>query len=435
MFRKDPLIRFLFAVTLLSLLTALGDQFILHRFFFNFIPGFDTFRGIGRMTVLATFCCAILAGFGLRAIVNAVDENPRTAIRYFLAASAVVALIWLLVLLEVFFPNEPRLDDPALRAAALWQATVAVGFTLLVCIAGIQLLRGAIGPRVALPAFLLLQFADMHTFGFDQNNGSISASEYFTRMDAGLLKMVKEDGEDELFRVLSRSDSAMVFDRNHGLVERVFLMEGYTPLKLSGVLPPAASLRRSHDLMNVKYRAAVHAGTGESGLWRVDSYLPRAFMVYSTLVTGDSSVAEGIMRSDAFNPHATVVLDREVDLELDADTTAAAAVAVAAEAARWSTTVSSYALNSITVDVETSRNGVLVLSEVHYPGWVASVDGRPTGLYRANLKLRGVAVPAGSHTVEVSFRPRTFRIGALISCVALAGALVLLILFRRQGTP
>ena len=48
---------------------------------------------------------------------------------------------------------------------------------------------------------------------------------------------------------------------------------------------------------------------------------------------------------------------------------------------------------------------LLVLTDVHYPGWKATVDGEPAQIERVDYLLRGVRVPAGSHRVEFSYEP------------------------------
>ena len=58
---------------------------------------------------------------------------------------------------------------------------------------------------------------------------------------------------------------------------------------------------------------------------------------------------------------------------------------------------------------------LLVLTDVHYPGWKATVDGRPADVERVNYLLRGVAVPAGTHRVEFRYEPLSWRVGWIVS--------------------
>ncbi len=86
--------------------------------------------------------------------------------------------------------------------------------------------------------------------------------------------------------------------------------------------------------------------------------------------------------------------------------------------------------------VETDREAILVLSEVAYPGWRATVDGQATPIYTADYAFRAVRVPPGRHTVRVAFEPPLWRVGWLIS--AATGALVLfgaIVLVRRRWKP
>ncbi len=87
---------------------------------------------------------------------------------------------------------------------------------------------------------------------------------------------------------------------------------------------------------------------------------------------------------------------------------------------------------ALTVDAPSA--GIVVVSELHHPGWRAQVDGRSAAALRVDHAVLGVNVPAGTHHVTLEFAPASFRLGAGISATAvavLAGCLVWPL--RRRG--
>ncbi|MGH2370321.1 MAG: YfhO family protein, partial [Chloroflexota bacterium] len=81
----------------------------------------------------------------------------------------------------------------------------------------------------------------------------------------------------------------------------------------------------------------------------------------------------------------------------------------------------------VRLEATARQNAMLFLADLAYPGWKAYLDGVETPIYRANYLFRAVYVPAGRHTVEFVYRPLSFRLGLLITLVALlatVGALV-----------
>jgi hypothetical protein len=84
------------------------------------------------------------------------------------------------------------------------------------------------------------------------------------------------------------------------------------------------------------------------------------------------------------------------------------------------------------VEAELPRPGLLVLSEAWFPGWVASVDGAPAEILRADYVLRGVALGAGSHLVRFDYRPRSVTIGAGLTLLGVCGVLGLVASDRRR---
>jgi hypothetical protein len=90
--------------------------------------------------------------------------------------------------------------------------------------------------------------------------------------------------------------------------------------------------------------------------------------------------------------------------------------------------------NFVEVEARACAPAWVVLMDTHFPGWSATVDGRPAPILRANLVGRAVVVPPGTHTVAFRYRPRSFLIGAVISLAALIAALAALWWPRRSGS-
>ncbi len=80
--------------------------------------------------------------------------------------------------------------------------------------------------------------------------------------------------------------------------------------------------------------------------------------------------------------------------------------------------------NRIDVKTFSSSAAILVLSENHYPGWRAYVDGQRVDIARVNYNQRGVALPAGNHLVQFLYRPKSVLLGLFISLLTLAALIV-----------
>lgn len=85
------------------------------------------------------------------------------------------------------------------------------------------------------------------------------------------------------------------------------------------------------------------------------------------------------------------------------------------------TIVEQYAPGRVRIRTEAVRPALLVVAESWYPGWRATLDGKPVDLLRANYLSQGVVVPEGTHTVELEYSSQAFRYGALLSLAGLIG--------------
>lgn len=103
--------------------------------------------------------------------------------------------------------------------------------------------------------------------------------------------------------------------------------------------------------------------------------------------------------------------------------------------------LTSYAPNRLTYHARSARGGVAVFSEIYFPwGWHATIDGQPAELARVNYVLRAMRIPAGAHTVEMTFDPQSLhtttaaaRIAIIIIYLLCAAAIVRAFAAPRAG--
>ncbi|MDQ3013753.1 MAG: YfhO family protein, partial [Acidobacteriota bacterium] len=88
--------------------------------------------------------------------------------------------------------------------------------------------------------------------------------------------------------------------------------------------------------------------------------------------------------------------------------------------------------NRLAVETGADASTALVVSEINYPGWEATIDGEPTTIFKTNYLLRGVIVPAGSHRVEMRYTAPAARIGGVVSILTLLLLAGLAVKARRR---
>ena len=127
-------------------------------------------------------------------------------------------------------------------------------------------------------------------------------------------------------------------------------------------------------------------------------------------VASDDAELDAVLRPDFDGRRTLVTRDPLPGL---------AATPVAAPAGR--ATIVRYDPERVVVDATARRPSALVLTDLHYPGWKATVDGRPADLRRVDWLLRATPLPAGRHRVELRYEPASWRAGWIVSLIALVG--------------
>jgi Bacterial membrane protein YfhO len=157
-----------------------------------------------------------------------------------------------------------------------------------------------------------------------------------------------------------------------------------------------------------------------SWLYKIEGTIPRAYVVNKTTVEKNSNQVLRLLSSEAFDPTQEVILDSEIAIPPMHQLRATAKIV-------------RYENERVTIAASADSEAILVLADSHYPGWKAFVDGKQEVIRRANLFFRAVPLPAGNHTVEFRYEPRSFTIGLVISVVTLVALALVTAVFAFRS--
>ncbi|MBN1249572.1 MAG: YfhO family protein [Anaerolineae bacterium] len=173
-----------------------------------------------------------------------------------------------------------------------------------------------------------------------------------------------------------------------------------------------------YQLLGAKYIIVPKGALpGGDGIWPVFTEAPsvdvhlntnalqRIWLVYDTLPVNNIEEANAVVFSPDFAPVHLATVENGPDLD---------------GAGTGSLEVVAYGGNRVEVIVRTSAPALLVLSDMRYPGWRATVDGDAVEIYKTNGIFRGIVVPEGEHRVTMRYRPASVRLGlGLVTMAAL----------------
>ena len=410
---------------------AMGRHAPFYRILYRWVPTFDQIRAPARLIVLADLGLAALAAYGLH---HLVEQRPaRRPYRIWITLGAVMVAV---LVVAVGLP-QARLLPPSDRVT---QATRAV-----VIAAGLGALNGLLvvlsGRRSwADWLFPLLLAVDLVTLGSTLEIEPHDPTHGFHHPE--VVSYLQQD--PTLFRI---EDSAAAWQPDAALMHGLYDMGGvYNPLALAPYEAYRWALGERgnplYNLLGVKYVLAgkgdppgnerlvpVHTAAPEIDIYLNTAALPRALFVTSLRVVLDHTEAWKAIHEPGFDPTRTIVLEREqIQTAAEASGTAPSGHQAAHLA------FVRYDLNGVEIRVEPPTSGWLLLSDVYYPGWRATVDDTPAPVLRANYVFRAVRVPAGEHTVEMTFAPWTWRVGLALSLTTWLG-LAAMAALRLRSRP
>ena len=183
-------------------------------------------------------------------------------------------------------------------------------------------------------------------------------------------------------------------------------------LQLSSIDYVGSSRRFTSD---PSFRQVFH-GNGVS-VYRYRDALPRLAVYSAFRRVDDDDRALQLLTSPAFDPLREVLITAS-----SADAGQLPSSAPSASARVGAGTIERYDSQHVVGTVDAQVSAVVVLNDTGYPGWIASIDGRETKIFAANYLFRGIVVPSGHHTITFDYRPRSYRIGLIITLLSFIAA-------------
>lgn len=180
------------------------------------------------------------------------------------------------------------------------------------------------------------------------------------------------------------------------------------------VTPEGFKLHPVADLLNVRYFILRNRPPQDFPLrvqhddyWIVENpnALPRAFVPRSVRVVLNDDEALAVLGRDDFDPRVVAVTSE---------------VFPVAEAAEGEIAIHYDSPGSARLEAQMQTDGLVVVSDLWDAGWQATLDGAPCPIYRVDVALRGLRVPRGTHSIVMTYAPRSVRLGFQIAGAAAA---------------
>ena len=460
---KGPVKWALLAATILSILLSWGKNFMgFTDFFLDYVPMYAKFRTVASILVIAEFTIPLLAMLALKKFLEEPEQiKPRmkyVGISFLLTGG--IALLFS-VMPSTFFdsfistsevqalqslPAEhvgPLMANLTEMRQAMFTSDALRSFYIILAGTGILLAFafGKLKKEYAIAIILVIFLVDLWTVNKRYLNDEMfvpkserEAPQQMTQTDEQILKDKSLD-----YRVLNLASNT--FNENE---------TSYYHKSIGGY--HAAKLRRYQEMieqyispeMQQIMQAVAEAG-GDMTQVKGDSIFPVLNMLNTKYFIFPLQGGQTVPLQNPYtygnawfvdklqyvkNANEEILTVGRIDLrhEAVADAKFKEQLGEAVEQDTASiVSITAYEPNQLKYDVNSGKGGVIVFSEIYYPGWTATVDGEPVELGRVNYILRALNVKPGKHEVVLSFFPKSVDTTESIAYTAY-GILILVIL-------
>ena len=438
------------AALLVSLLWSLGSSTPFYQIPYAIIPGTKYFRAPATIFFVGTLAIALLAATGAeRFLQRRVTSKYLIGWLIFAAVIALLASVGALTSVAESFVDERLFDRVLANRSDLivgaWRSFLFVAVTVGL---GVTFLRGKISARAAALALAAVMAIDLWSIEriywmFMPRASVIYASDPIIEA----LKSEPQPARVIAFPVQPTPERDVFLTGDALMTHRVRQVLGYHGNQIGRYndiigtnsddnrlfSPNALQLTNTRFILtNIPELPFIGNTTLVKGPVRNASgdtvYLYRlhAENAYSWVAPVAVKAPDDQVLATLLNPRFE--LKRAALFDSSANVTVSQAVQALPPALGITTSVRHYEPGKVSIDLSAPAppGSSLIVSENYYPGWTATVDGRPARLGRADYTLIGVELPSGARSVELNFTSPSYQRGKVITWIAIAFGLLML---------
>jgi hypothetical protein len=401
---EDRRVRLFAAVSMGGLLFALGHNSIFHGIIYALTPMVEKARSPSMAVFVFHAGLCVLVAYGIDGFSSVSRSIVRRAVWTLQGLAAFISVsIWLLILVKK--PGDDRLGMVVL--AALLMAAILTAWR-----AERLSFRAAV---ISLTLLSLLELGNVTAYSFPAaGNAKSFLKELSQHSDiAGFL--LKQPGP---FRVeVEEQDIPYNFGDWYGIEH----FGGYLASISTNVTQIQASTR-ARMMYGIQFSVGrkparsgqVEVFSGPTGIkvYRNPGAFPRAWTVHEARPVSRPDQMAPLLEDSHFDPRRQTLLPGAAPaLETCQDATLPAVLERRSD--------------RILLKADLKCRGMVIDAGTYFPGWVATVDGRPATVYPAYGFLRGVVTEAGPHRIELRYRPKAVYWGAALTLLGFLGATAL----------
>jgi hypothetical protein len=415
---RDRMVRLFGAVTLLALLFAMGDTTVFEGLIYALVPGVEKARSPHMALFMYGFGISALCAYGVDSYSGESGHRQSAwSRRLIFSLSALGLLVLACVLMFSMVKIERQLNFGIVTFGAL--------MALLLAAALQAWSRGYVSSRAGsmlVACIMLLELGSLNSWRLPHRDDGWQYIDKLSQ-NADIVEFLREQPAP-VRAELDRNEIPYNFGDWNGMdVFDCYLAS------LTRNIETVRGNRNAWAMLGLNFyigrkprdkdQADIFTGASGIKVWANPGVFPRVWSVHQAVgIRNRQEIQKNLDRPSAELARQTFLLDAAPVLESCAGSDEI--TLVAREASR------------VAIDADMRCKGMVVAGETYFPGWKATVDGRPAQVHEAYSFLRGVVVDGGKHRIEMRYRPASVFWGAGMTSFGIAAACALARFGRRS---